>query len=177
MKQYITSLIDLLSSIDAVKYADVDWGQMDQENPPVRYPAVLVSLDEINYTDLAHGDQLAEASLTITVAQERLSRSSARAKQASRIAAATIYDTIDAVQNALVHWRPQEIQVQRLTRLSCQRVRQDERGVDVYTVAYRTTWRDHFTDAGKMMAEVGELKISSKRMAGKDSRLQEQQAF
>lgn len=154
MKEYITALIVHLAETEGVNYVDVNWGQLDLENPPVRYPAVLVSIDDVSYTDLARGSQMAEAILTLTIAQERLSRSSARAKQASRTMAAGIYDTIDAVHAALAYWRPQDVQVQLLTRQSCTRIRQDERGIDTYAVTYRTGWREHIPDAGKTTARI-----------------------
>lgn len=57
----------LTANVPAIKYADEDWGQMDfyTDRPPVKYPAALIDIQDIQYTDA--GDNRQHGVLTVAV--------------------------------------------------------------------------------------------------------------
>lgn len=55
---------------------DKDWGQLSYEQPAVKFPCALLDMKNINYSQIGKGGQMADAQLTVTVANSRLVSSS-----------------------------------------------------------------------------------------------------
>ena len=72
IKETLTAAKEALKSIPSLRYTAEDWGQLDSFNqPPVRFPCVLLDVEEIRYSDNGRGSQQGEASLTVRVADNR----------------------------------------------------------------------------------------------------------
>lgn len=54
MKELYLKLCELLKGIPAIRYVDLNCGQLQEEKPPISYPAVLINIggkgDDINST-------------------------------------------------------------------------------------------------------------------------------
>lgn len=74
----------LADAFPQVKYIDKDWGQLEQEVPAVGFPCILLDVERVEYTDMGGGWQLADATLTVTVANQRTNASSAHAPSAAK---------------------------------------------------------------------------------------------
>lgn len=62
--------------VPELAYIDKDWGQLAYEVPSVKWPCALLDVENVNYTQEGGGRQMADAQLTITVADMRLTPAS-----------------------------------------------------------------------------------------------------
>ena len=142
MKNIFLSIQDRLSEIPALKYIDKDWGQLQYENPPVKWPCALLDVANADFQQLGRGFQQANADITVTVANMNLVRSSAKAPMRGN-AYATI-DLLEEIHQALQlftdgrHFSP-------LMRTNLQKVAADK-DMEVYVMTYRTAFRVEKTE-------------------------------
>ncbi len=125
----------LTSAVTYLKYIDKDWGQLSYEPSPVKYPAALIDVDSVDYTQLAKGWQKAVANIIITVADVNLVRSSAMAPNKN-----DSYATLQLIED--IHQALQlfgDTTFQPLERIKLRKVFSDK-GVEIYTMIYRTAF-------------------------------------
>lgn len=149
MKQLFLKIQTRLSAIQAIKYIDKDWGQLQMDNPPVNWPCVLIDVENVNYTQMGRGYQKADADITITVANINNVRSSAMAPNKS-----SAYATIDLMET--IH---QSLQLfagdgdfQPLQRTNLKKVF-NEGGAEIYTMTYKTAFVVEKIETGKRNVE------------------------
>jgi hypothetical protein len=100
IKETLTAAKEALKSIPSLRYTAEDWGQLDSFNqPPVRFPCVLLDVEEIRYSDNGRGSQQGEASLTVRVADNRAVNGSFQAPPSTSEFA--MFDLLQAVYKAL----------------------------------------------------------------------------
>ncbi|QOR76665.1 MAG: hypothetical protein IMW88_03745 [Thermoflavifilum sp.] len=70
MKQIFETIMQLLTSVQALKYIDLDKGQIDQYDirPAIAFPAALISLEIVNAEDETDTMQRVQLQITIRVA-------------------------------------------------------------------------------------------------------------
>ncbi|MBQ8958876.1 MAG: hypothetical protein IJ057_10360 [Bacteroidales bacterium] len=68
----------LADNITELKYIDKDWNQLKMEQPPVKWPCVLIDIDRVDFITVKAGPQRAEADIAVTVANLRLVPSSSK---------------------------------------------------------------------------------------------------
>lgn len=71
LNQILTELHTAVADSALLKYADIDWGQIDDEEseaPTVDFPCGLFRIDEIEYTDRGRGVQDAIGKVSLRVA-------------------------------------------------------------------------------------------------------------
>lgn len=137
MKQIFLNIQDRLSSlVPALRYIDKNWGQLNIPQPPVQWPCCLIDLDSIDYSQAADRCRLADASISLIIADRHSVRSSAEAPSKSN--AYDILDTITAVIEALEGYRVPDT-TQALTRTRLQKTYSDQ-SYDVYTLTFTTAW-------------------------------------
>ncbi len=146
MKQIFLNIQDRLSTmVPALRYIDKNWGQLNIPQPPVQWPCCLIDLDSIDYTQAAHLDRLAEATIILTVATQHTVRSSAKAP--SKADAYDILDVLESVIEALEGYRVPDT-TQALTRTRLQKTYSDQ-SYDVYTLTFTTAWVEQVTEEGE----------------------------
>lgn len=59
-------LVELLGALPEIKYIDLDFGQLQEEKPPLAYPAVLIRLSE-SRENVDHLFQIVTGSISLTV--------------------------------------------------------------------------------------------------------------
>lgn len=59
-------LVELLGTISEIKYIDLDFGQLQEEKPPLAYPAVLIRLSE-SRENIDHLFQIVTGNISLTV--------------------------------------------------------------------------------------------------------------
>lgn len=136
MKHIFLSIQDRLSEIPALQYIDKDWGQLQYDQPPVKWPCALLDVANADFKQMGRGFQQANADITITVANLNLVRSSAKTPMRGH-AYATI-DLLEEIHQALQlfsdgrHFSP-------LMRTNLQKVAADK-DMEVYVMTYRTAF-------------------------------------
>lgn len=74
MQTLINSIIARISELTDFRYVARNWNQLSYEQPPVQFPCALVDITSINYSQLAHGSYRADATITVTIADQQLAR-------------------------------------------------------------------------------------------------------
>ena len=69
----------LREEVKELRYIDKDWGQLGYPQPAVAWPCALLDVENIGYTQTAQGGEVADGSIIITVANQRLTSSSQKA--------------------------------------------------------------------------------------------------
>ncbi|EGV44320.2 hypothetical protein BZARG_771 [Bizionia argentinensis JUB59] len=143
MDPIIKSIQDRIDTLPGVKYVDEDWGQLDYYSPnfPVQWPCVLIDISGGQFDNIGRdraanpvNRQTADATVSLTFANLKLTNSSGRAPQAQKDLAFSIWKLQEDV-HALVHgWKPAE-NTGALIRRGFTRVKRDD-GVQEYTVRY-----------------------------------------
>lgn len=75
-KDLLLSIQERLATVPELKYIDKDWGQLRYEQPAVKYPCALIDLEQAGFSETGKGGQLADVSVTITIADQRLTPTS-----------------------------------------------------------------------------------------------------
>lgn len=143
MKNIIPSIQALLVTIPELKYVDEDWGQLDYYSPnfPVQWPCVLIDIAAANFDNLGQDKtatpvhrQTAASSISLTVANLKLTNTSGKAPLLQKTQARSIWEIID-----LIHAKIQGVNANetsgKLVRTALQRIKRDD-GVQEYTVIY-----------------------------------------
>ncbi len=133
----------LQEHVKEVRYIDEDWGQLDSytPNPPVQWPCILIDEDQASFSDIGTNPravpknrQQARVFIGITVANLKLTNTSARAPLRQKNAAWSIWSIIDSVHNAL-HGALLSDNTGRILRRSRQRQKRDD-GIQQYHLIY-----------------------------------------
>ena len=143
MEEVIEAIVTKLESNATLKYASEDWGQLDyySTNFPVKFPCALVDISNAGFANLGidktaspKNRQTATASVTITLANVRLTNSSGRAPQTQRNNAFNIWALQGEIHALLQGWKP-TANTGALIRSGLQRIKRDD-GVQEYVVVY-----------------------------------------
>jgi hypothetical protein len=138
--QNIQAKLDVLTEL---KYIDEDWGQLDYYAPnfPVKWPCVLIDVSSANYSDIGidktsmpRNRQQAEALISLTIANLKLSNTNIRAPQTQKDNAFSINGVIEKIHQQLHGWNPAD-NAGKLIRRSRNRIKRDD-GVQEYTIIY-----------------------------------------
>ncbi len=130
-----------------IRYMDEDWGQLDyyNDNPPVRWPALLLELQGANWLNQSQKVQDAPLMIALTVADVKSTNTSLRAPATQKATAAAIWIVLENIHKALQGWKPADRQFGALSRVSTRRVKRDD-GIRQFEVVYSC----HCTDASAM---------------------------
>lgn len=134
-----------LGEITELKYIDLDWGQLDDYSPnfPVKWPCALLDVDSAQYSNIGKdvglvpaNRQIADVTITVTIASLKLSNSNRKAPESQKQDANNIFNIIQQL-HGLLHGYAPGTKAARLIRQSMQRIRRDD-GVQQYKMMYAT---------------------------------------
>ncbi|WP_052444274.1 hypothetical protein [Flammeovirga sp. OC4] len=139
MKQILNSIQEQLSKISEVNYAGEDWGQLDEERPPVKFPCALVDMDQFQYSDMGEKTQMGEGIIQITVADIKLQGNRPTA-QMNRVSDHDRFMTVlEKVHEKLHGYGTAEFQP--LKRVSMAKIKRTD-GIRSYVISYETAYTD-----------------------------------
>lgn len=127
-----------------LKYMDEDWGQLDyyQENPPVKFPCMLLELQQATWKNQSQKVQDGEILISIRVADLKLSNTNPKAPAGQQAKAAAIWLILENIHKALHGWRPIAYpEFGALTRVSSRKVKRDD-GIREFELVYSTLCSD-----------------------------------
>ncbi|SFV32300.1 hypothetical protein [Thermoflavifilum thermophilum] len=118
MKQIFETIMQLLTSVQALKYIDLDKGQIDQYDirPAIAFPAALISLEIMNADDETDTLQRVQLQITIRVAFDFSPSTSAIAPADVRSTNLQFFDVVDGIYHALQGYTDETID--SISRLS-----------------------------------------------------------
>ncbi len=109
-KLVLQNIQGILNTIAELKYIDEDWGQLDDysPNPPTQFPLVLIDIGSLQYSDIGkdktvtpQNRQIATGTIVLSIANLKLTNSSARAPQNQKDQAWGIWDIMESVHAKL----------------------------------------------------------------------------
>lgn len=124
----------LAEKVPALRWIDIDLGQLQFENPPIDYPAALIDIQGVDYSNAGGNTQIAQTTVAINLAFKVHGPSNHLAPESQRVAAMKHYDVVTDVYEALQGYATEEFSP--LTRLSLQR--QASTWPRHYTMVFRT---------------------------------------
>lgn len=101
MKKLYLKLTELLSEIPELKYIDLNFGQLQEEKPPLAYPAVLINLSCQTADDAQDYFQVMQGNFEITLICKMLSESNANATIPAREKALEYLDLSEKIYRKL----------------------------------------------------------------------------
>ena len=143
MKALIKNIQSRLETVSDLKYIDEDWGQLDYYSPnfPVQWPCVLIDITNMEYSNIGRDKkvtpiqrQQSDVVFSFTVANLKLSNTSAKAPLTQKDNAWSIWDLIEEIHKKIQGFNP-EVYAGKLIRTGCVRVKRDD-GVQEYTITY-----------------------------------------
>lgn len=146
MKHIFFAIQDRLATmVPALQYIDRNWNQLRYDQAPIKWPCCLIDLDSIDYSQAADLCRVAEASISITIATQVLTRTSAKAP--SKTTGFDILDIVENVIEALEGYRvPDTTQSLARTRLEHS---YSDKGHDIYTLTFTTAWVERVQQEGE----------------------------
>lgn len=132
----------LAAALPELKYVDKDWGQLTMEKPSVGWPCALVDIEQVEYSELGRGWQLAKGTVMVTVANQRTNASSAHAPAVAKDQSYATLELCDAIHLELQGFsgRHNPSEYAPLVRTSFYK---DTDGLryECYTMHYHTQWK------------------------------------
>ncbi len=133
----------LHSEVPELKYIDEDWGQLDEyaEHPPVKWPCALIDLPDIQFSNTGANRrkipmhrQEGNGTISIDVANLKLTNSSHMAPAYQKEQARSIWNVVKKVHQVLQGFRPSE-HSGSMIRTSINRLNRED-GVQIYRISY-----------------------------------------
>lgn len=143
MKAVLKSIQDILAVIPELKYIDEDWGQLDDysPNPPTQFPLALIDIGSLQYSDIGkdrtatpQNRQMATGTIVISIANLKLTNTSARAPLTQKNQAWSIWDIVESVHIKL-HGVIIGGSAGAMMRTAMRKVKRDD-GIQEYEVTY-----------------------------------------
>ena len=102
MKTIYNAVMDRLKQqVPALKWIDLDTGQLSMANPPVAFPCALVGIKYPRCKTITDTEQEVEARISIRFAWNNPIRTAAQTDDEARAASMAVYDTIADIYAAL----------------------------------------------------------------------------
>ncbi|MGL4346489.1 MAG: hypothetical protein ACRCR9_00165, partial [Chitinophagaceae bacterium] len=115
-----------------------NWGQLSTEYgdmPPVKFPCALIDIKAVEWQNVAHPHQQGTATLTLLIADLRLTNSSMNAPKSQQDNAYKIHTLLHEVHHSLQGFMPTEYTSQ-LSRTYTRSLR-NEVGLKIYELSYQ----------------------------------------
>lgn len=133
LKDLVLAVQERLAGVAGLDFTDKDWGQLRYERPPVKFPCALIDVEQVGFSQLGHGHQMADVAVTVTFANQRLVPTSGKAPARS-----DGYATLELIERA--HFALQMFHLEwfaPLVRTNLKKVYTDNT-FEVYAVTYGT---------------------------------------
>jgi hypothetical protein len=142
MKALYLKALELLEPITAIKYADLDKGQLDREDtrPALQFPCVLIRIEYTQTRDIVDKKQKVHARLGLRVAFNFAGdRTGSNAAESIRDESLEYFDTIEEIHQAFQAYFGNGFS--RFSRLNLQEERRND-GLKVVSLPYATSFID-----------------------------------
>ena len=139
MKALYLKLIELLSGIPEVQYADLNCGQLQMEKPPLAYPAVLINISSQTTDDVQDIFQILTGNIELTICVKMLSESNSLAPEVVREKALEYLDLSDKIYRKLQGYEDQTFDSFSRKSVTDQNLR---KGLKTTVQRFETSWRE-----------------------------------
>ena len=127
-------------TVESLNYVDWDYGQLNEANPPLNYPAALITITYPDCQDTVIGSQRVRALISIALAFDMINDQTSSSFDADTASAALApLDTIDAVYAKLQSYYDSE--VEDLSRKSLGEMKRSDK-IKVMLMPFETYFDD-----------------------------------
>ena len=139
MKTLYLKLIELLTEIPELKYIDLNFGQLQEEKPPLIYPAVLINIDASTTDDVQDVFQIMTGNFELTLCVKMLNESNAASPVEVREKALEYFEISEKIYKKL-----QGFQDNYFESFSRKTVRDQtfRKGLKTAVQRFETSWRE-----------------------------------
>lgn len=139
MKTLYLKLIELLSEIPELKYIDLNFGQLQEEKPPLIYPAVLINIDASVTDDVQDVFQIMTGNFELTLCVKILNESNVASPVEVREKALEYFEISETIYKKL-----QGFQDSYFESFSRRTVRDQtlRKGLKTTVQRFETSWRE-----------------------------------
>lgn len=109
MKELYEKLLELLGEIEEIRYIDLDAGQLQVEQPPISYPAVLIKLSESSQ-EINHVHRTITGNIELTVIDKYISETHSLAPEQVRERGLKYLELNEKIDKALQGYKDQEFE-------------------------------------------------------------------
>ncbi|MDO4782673.1 MAG: hypothetical protein Q4A09_05565, partial [Capnocytophaga felis] len=96
-KQLYLTILEILKQIPDIKWVDLNTGQLQQEIPPLAYPAVLVNINSLNCKDLGENIQRVQASFSLALVYPAMGETNSHAPEPMQSTALQFLDLAEEI--------------------------------------------------------------------------------
>lgn len=149
MKEIIPNIQTVLEKITEIKHIDEDWGQLSYfgANIPVKWPCVLVSISSTTFSNTFQDKKLkpmerqqGDVNLEITIANLKLTNTSAKSTEFQKEFGFNIWNLISKVHTELQGFKP-DVNASKLIRIKLEKIKRED-SVQEYIVSYSCSLSD-----------------------------------
>ncbi|UFK27502.1 hypothetical protein [Elizabethkingia phage TCUEAP3] len=139
MEKLYLKIIELLKTVPEIKYIDTDSGQLQEEIPPLLYPAVLIRISE-SKDDADKLFQIVTGSFQLLVIDETFSKTNNLAPESIQKKGLNYMSLTTKIHEALQGYEDDYFSAFTNTRNDDQQLR---KGLKTIAQQWTTIWRDY----------------------------------
>ncbi|MFJ1424970.1 hypothetical protein ACILD6_00115 [Capnocytophaga canimorsus] len=139
MKNLYTTILEILKQIPAIKWADLNTGQLQQEVPSLVYPAVLVNLNSFNCKDLGDNIQRVQASFSLTLVYPAMGETNSHAPEPMQSTALQFLDLAEEIYKKMQGYESEQFYPFERTGVQFRTLR----GLNVVDLQFVTAFEDY----------------------------------
>lgn len=143
MKKLYLKLYELLSEIPEIKYIDLNFGQLMEEKPPLKYPAVLIGINIISTDDFQELFQQNNAEFTLTLIH-RANESNSLFDEEKRAKNLEYLDLCEKIHEKLQGYEGEDFEAFSRQSLTEQNLR---KGLRITAERYSTGWKTDYPNS------------------------------
>lgn len=143
MKKLYLKLYELLSEIPEIKYIDLNFGQLMEEKPPLKYPAVLIGINIVNTEDFQEVFQQNNAEFTLTLIH-RANESNSLFDEEKRAKNMEYLDLCEKIHEKLQGYEGEGFEAFSRQSLTEQNLR---KGLRITAERYSTGWKTDYPNS------------------------------
>ncbi len=139
MRQLYTTIVAILKQIPTIKWVDLNTGQLQQEMPPLAFPAVLVGINSLQCKELGGNVQRVYASFTLTVVGKAIGETNGNAPELMQGQALQFLDWVDGVYKKMQGFENEQFYPFNRTGIQFRNIR----GLNVVDLQFETAFEDY----------------------------------
>lgn len=142
MRDLYNQILLLLNEVPALKWKDLNIGQLAEEQPPVSFPCALINIDLPNCNDIDDSGKLQQVAsrFQITLAIKSAGETNANAPELQRANALDYFDLVESVYKKLQSFQSQTYAP--FSRRSQQTIF-TRKGLTQVVLTFETSWHDY----------------------------------
>ncbi len=139
MKKLYLQLLELLSEIPEIQYVDLNYGQLQEEKPPISYPAVLVNLSSQTLDDVQDIFQILSGTMELTVIYKMAGESNGNAPKEAQEQALAYLELSEKIYRKLQGFEDNGFDVFKRNSIRDVAMR---KGLKTAVQIFETSWRE-----------------------------------